>query len=207
MSDPLAPADALSLLAWKRAIFDLYRAVRDEEPETGWARWKQVRDELFRSHPQSPIPPDARGSFAGLRYYDYRREARVLGELGEAEAQVLEIATSGTEPMRFTRFATCAFSIEDRRAELDVYWLDAYGGGIFLPFRDMTSGSETYGAGRYLFDTVKGADLGDDGGALVLDFNFAYNPSCSYDPRWVCPLAPPANRLDFPIRAGELVWE
>ncbi len=67
----------------------------------------------------------------------------------------------------------------------------------------MTAGKETYGAGRYLLDTVKGADLGNEDAALVLDFNFAYNPSCSYDPRWVCPLAPPPNRIDTEIRAGE----
>ena len=86
---------------------------------------------------------------------------------------------------------------------LDLYWLDGYGGGIFLSFADATSGRETYGACRYLLDTVKGADLGEEGGRLVLDFNFAYNPSCAYDPRWVCPLAPPGNRLAVPIRAGE----
>ena len=66
-----------------------------------------------------------------------------------------------------------------------------------------TSGRSTYGAGRYLLDTVKGADLGIDGPRLVLDFNFAYNPSCAYDPRFVCPLAPPPNRLAVPIEAGE----
>ena len=62
---------------------------------------------------------------------------------------------------------------------------------------------ETYGAGRYLLDTVKGSDLGSERGRLILDFNFAYNPSCSYDPRWVCPLAPPGNRLPIAIRGGE----
>ena len=74
---------------------------------------------------------------------------------------------------------------------------------FFVPFRDGTSGAETYGGGRYVLDTVKGSDLGLEAGRLVLDFNFAYNPSCSYDPRWVCPLSPPANRLSLTIRAGE----
>jgi uncharacterized protein (DUF1684 family) len=87
--------------------------------------------------------------------------------------------------------------------ELELYWLEGYGGGVFLPFRDATAGAETYGAGRYLLDTVKGSDLGMQDGRLVLDFNFAYNPSCSYDDRWACPLAPPANRLEAVIRAGE----
>jgi uncharacterized protein (DUF1684 family) len=74
---------------------------------------------------------------------------------------------------------------------------------MFLSFADATSGRETYGACRYLLDTVKGADLGERGGELVIDFNFSYNPSCAYDPRWVCPLAPPGNRLAVPVRAGE----
>ena len=86
---------------------------------------------------------------------------------------------------------------------LDVYWVAVYGGGVFLPFRDDTSGGEGYGGGRYLLDTVKGADLGGSGGRLVVDFNYAYNPSCAYDPQWSCPLAPPANRLTVPIRTGE----
>ena len=88
---------------------------------------------------------------------------------------------------------------------LDLLWLDGYGGGVYLSFADATSGTETYGAGRYLLDTVKGSDLGEQNGKLVLDFNFAYNPSCSYDPRWVCPLAPPGNRLAVPVRGGERI--
>jgi uncharacterized protein (DUF1684 family) len=91
---------------------------------------------------------------------------------------------------------------------LDVWWLAQYGGGIFLPFRDGTAGHDSYGAGRYLLDTAKGADLGPGrgdvvGGTMVLDFNFAYHPSCRYDPRWVCPLAPVGNRLDARVEAGE----
>jgi uncharacterized protein (DUF1684 family) len=95
------------------------------------------------------------------------------------------------------------FRLGESDCELELYWLDAYGGGLFVPFADATSGTETYGAGRYLLDTVKGADLGVENGRLVLDFNLAYNPSCSYDPRWACPLSPPANRLAVPVRAGE----
>ena len=80
---------------------------------------------------------------------------------------------------------------------LDVWWLGSYGNGIFVPLRDATAGTTTYGAGRYLLDTVKGADLGREGDAWVLDLNFSYNPSCAYDPDWACPLAParqPARR-------------
>jgi hypothetical protein len=84
-----------------------------------------------------------------------------------------------------------------------VYWLAGYGGGVFIPFRDATSGTATYGGGRYLWDSVKGADLGSVGDELVLDFNYAYHPSCTYDPQWSCPLAPRDNWLDIPIEAGE----
>ena len=77
---------------------------------------------------------------------------------------------------------------------------------MFLPFRDATSGKSTYGGGRYLLDTAKGADLGGDGATLRLDFNFAYHPSCHYDPQWVCPLAPLSNRLTVAIEAGELTY-
>ena len=103
------------------------------------------------------------------------------------------------------RFAAARFSLAGADLGLDLYWLEGYAGGLFVPFADATSGETTYGAGRYLLDTVKGADLGTHHGRLVLDFNFAYNPSCSYDPRWSCPLAPPGNRLTVAITAGERV--
>lgn len=198
------PDEALELLDWKRRIFSLYAEIRDATaPEAAWERWRQVRDELFRSHPQSPLLPADRSSFTGLAVYPYDRRYRVQAEVKPAEARRYDIATSGDETMAFTRIGTAAFVLLGHELELEVYWLAAYGGGLFVPFRDATSGNTTYGAGRYLLDTVKGADLGSSGGALVLDFNFAYNPSCSYDPRWVCPLAPPPNRLDMPIEAGE----
>ena len=192
--------DELTLLDWKRRIFALYAEVRAAEPERAWKRWREVRDELFRSHAQSPLPD--RASFHGLPYYDYDPSLRVLAAVEPAERMRREIATSGEEPYAFTRFARARFELDGER-ELDLYWLDGYGGGIFLSFADATSGRETYGACRYLLDTVKGADLGEQDGALVLDFNFAYNPSCAYDPRWVCPLAPPGNRLPLGIRGGE----
>ena len=195
--------DELTLLDWKRRVFQLYSDIRaDADPRAGWERWREVRDGLFRTHAQSPLPAAQRAAFAGLPLYDYDRAFRVLATVEPAEREHREIATSGEEPYSFTRFARARFELEGEQT-LDLYWLDGYGGGIFLSFADATSGRETYGACRYLLDTVKGADLGEEGGRLVLDFNFAYNPSCAYDPRWVCPLAPPGNRLAVPIRAGE----
>ena len=190
--------DELTLLDWKRHIFELYSEVRaDSQPQRAWRRWCAVREELFRSHPQSPSH-DARPV-----YFDYDPALRVYGAVEPAERIRREIATSGEEPYSFTRFARVRFDVVGDEQALDLYWLDGYGGGAFLPFADATSGRETYGACRYLLDTVKGADLGEHDGELVLDFNFAYNPSCAYDPKWVCPLAPPGNRLAVPVRAGE----
>jgi uncharacterized protein len=192
--------DELTLMDWKRRVFALYAEVRAGEPRQAWEHWRAVRDDLFRTHPQSPLQD--RASFGGLPYFDYDPALRVLADVEPVERVRREIATSGEEPYSFTRFARARFDLDGVR-ELDLYWLDGYGGGIFLSLADATSGRETYGACRYLLDTVKGADLGEVDGRLVLDFNFAYNPSCAYDPRWVCPLAPPGNRLPVPIRGGE----
>jgi uncharacterized protein (DUF1684 family) len=115
---------------------------------------------------------------------------------------VYPIATAADEVtrIRLIGFVDLPAPLHGRLA---VWWLAQYGGGIFLPFRDATAGDSTYGAGRYLLDTAKGADLGLDGERLVLDFNFSYHPSCRYDSAWQCPLAPPENVLPVAIEAGE----
>jgi len=196
--------DVATLLDWKRRIFELYAAIRSsDDPASAWQLWRGERDRLFREHPQSPLPEDERAGFHGLHYFDYDPAYRVKSKLGETQSRSYEIATSGEEPMRFDRVAVLHFELRGEPVELEAYWLTSYGGGLFLPFADATSGALTYGAGRYLLDTVKGADLGESAGEVVLDFNFAYNPSCSYDPRWVCPLATPANRLSVPVEGGE----
>ena len=109
----------------------------------------------------------------------------------------------GEETARFARAGTLQFEVRGTEGQLDVLWLDAYGGGAFVPFRDLTNGDATYGGGRYLLDTAKGADLGHEGDEVILDFNYSYHPSCVHSPRWVCPLAPPSNHLDLEVRAGE----
>jgi len=196
--------DRLELLDWKRRVFEVYREVRmSPDPQVAWGRWRAVRDELLAIHPQSPLPVERRSTFVGLTYFAYDPAARVLAEVVERTPNQLGIATSGNSSCRFTRFAVVSFELYARRLTLDLYWLESYGGGVFLPFRDTTSRDKTYGAGRYLLDTVKGADLGAAGDRLVLDFNFAYNPSCAYDPRWICPLPPPSNWLPLPVQAGE----
>jgi uncharacterized protein len=194
--------DELDLLDWKRRVAELYAAVRaTPEPEAGWRRWRDTRRELFRDHPQSPVPAEARASYGGPFVHDYDPAWRLLADVREVEEETLELPSSDGATMTFRRFAKA----QAGDIGLDVYWLEGYGGGLFVPFADATSGHETYGAGRYLLDTVKGADLGTDDGRLVLDFNFAYQPSCSYDARWTCPLAPSAKRLGMRVEAGELL--
>ncbi len=196
--------DELELLDWKRRVFAVYAEVRAAaEPEAAWRRWRDVRDVLFRAHPQSPVPAEGRATFAGLPYFEYDPTLRVLAEAEPADGERRAIGSSGEEPILFRHFATARFELAGAAQSLALYWLEGYGGGVFLPLADATSGIETYGGGRYLLDTVKGADLGEEEGRLVLDFNFSYNPSCAYDPSWVCPLTPPQNRLGVAVRGGE----
>jgi uncharacterized protein (DUF1684 family) len=119
----------------------------------------------------------------------------------------LALPVSTGEAPEFDRIGRLEIPFAGGPRRLSVFWLREYSGGIFLPFRDATNGRETYGGGRYLLDTAKGADLGGvaDAGTIVVDFNFAYQPSCAFDPRWSCPLSPPENRLDLEIRAGERI--
>jgi uncharacterized protein (DUF1684 family) len=194
----------MALLDWRRSIAGLYAEIRSAaDREAGWRRWTEERARLFRGHPQSPVPASDRATYSGPHVYDHDPNWRVLASVEGAEAARFELPTNSRELMSFTRFAVARFTVGGNQLRLDLYWLEGYGGGLFVPFADLTSSTETYGAGRYVLDTIKGADLGLQDGRLVLDFNYAYQPSCSYDPRWSCPLAPPANRLPVPVRAGE----
>jgi uncharacterized protein (DUF1684 family) len=195
--------DPLVLLDWRRRIAELYAEVRAAEPRAGWERWRATRDDLFARHPASPIPPAARPGFSGLPMFDYDPTARVAATVRPVEPRVVELAAGDGATYRFTRFARAGFVLGGEPGGLDLHWLHGYAGGVFLSFTDATSGPRTYGGGRYLLDTIKGADLGGVDGGLVLDFNFAYNPSCSYDPAWSCPLPSGVNRLPFAVAAGE----
>lgn len=193
----------LDLLDWRRRIFEVYAAVRSSDAAVGWQSWRRERDELFRHHPASPLPPDRREAFRGLAYFDYDPALRLVVPVEPATPERFEVGASDGGAYAFSRIGRVRLELEGTAVSLDLFWLEAYGGGLFVPFADATSGGDTYGGGRYLLDTVKGADLGSSREGLVLDFNFAYQPSCSYDPRWSCPLAPPGNRLPVPVRAGE----
>ncbi len=202
------PGWPLDLLDWKRRVGAIYAAVRDGGAgEAALTTFREAKDALFAEHAQSPIPREHRATFDGLRYFPYRADLRVKAPLEREDGQELALPSSGDEPFRFQRIGSVRPLIDGTPVSLAVFWLTAYGGGVFVPFRDTTAGTDSYGAGRYLLDTVKGADLGASAdGDLILDFNYAFNPSCSYDPRWSCPLAHADSRLEIPIDAGERVW-
>jgi uncharacterized protein (DUF1684 family) len=190
--------EALELADYRAAVARLYLS------DAGLAEFRERRDALFANHPQSPIPPGERAGFAGLRYFPPADDAIVEVTVRERPGTI-DIDTGGPDGvMRYERVGVLATPFGD----LSLWWIAAYGGGLYLPFRDATCGSQTYGGGRYLTDTVKGTFgrgvqlLGSD--RVRLDFNYAYNPSCAYDSRWACPLAPPENWLASPVLAGEL---
>ena len=200
----LSAADALDLLDWKQQVFALYESVRaSDDSFAAWERWRATRDLLFRDHTQSPLPADVRTDFMGCDYFDYDPEARVLARIEPTEPLRIDVAASTGSTFPFSQVGTLVFALSGDEHSLALLWNEGYGGGLFVPFQDETSGHETYPAARYLLDTVKGADLGASGGKLVLDFNFAYNPSCAYDGSWACPLATPESRLPVRVSAGE----
>jgi len=193
-----------TLWDWRRRISDLYSAVRMRQaadPRAAWGLWRETREALFRQHPQSPLETGCELP----RYFDYDPTLRFVVPLDAVEADASERLPAGHDgDVRLSAFARTRGLADALGQELTLYWIGGYGGGVFLPFRDGTSGKETYGGGRYLLDTIKSADLGTlPDGRAILDFNFAYNPSCAYSPRWECPLAPRANWLPNRVQAGE----
>jgi uncharacterized protein len=212
------PAGRLSLADWRRRVAELYaevRATATHDPEAAWTTWRTEREALYQGHPQSPVPAAERPAFRA-RHWPYDDRLRlVVGVQGAEPAApkppvpalrpVLALPNSGEDELALDRLGLVRLTLPDRVGSLALFWMRGYAGGLFLPFRDATNGDATYGAGRYVLDTAKGADLGGDpaAGTLVVDLNFAYQPSCAFDPRWACPLAPAENRLDTGVEAGE----
>jgi uncharacterized protein (DUF1684 family) len=207
-SDTAPGTPAVAVMDWRLRTFELYAAVRAKAgadgPAASHALWVRGRDAMFATHPASALGGQEKARFTGLPVaaYDpaFRFECRLSPE-GAGEEMLVRTGTDGTVP--FERLGT--FHVPGA-GSLAAWLLRGYGGGIFVPFRDAGSGRPggSYGAGRYLLDTIKGAFLGQAGGTFTLDFNFAYNPSCAYDEAWACPLPGPANRLPAAIPVGEL---
>jgi uncharacterized protein len=198
--------DALAVLDWRRQVHDLYDQVRHAPtPAKGHELWRRERDRLLGTHSASPIPVDERGTAVRLPVPAYDPAWRFEAAVEPAEPAHLDVPTGTDGVVPFDRIGLVRLG---DLGTLDVWWLGSYGGGLFVPVKDASAGKPdgTYGGGRYLLDTVKGADLGGRRKRLVLDLNFAYNPSCAYDDAWACPLAPPGNTVPVPIPVGERSW-
>jgi uncharacterized protein len=193
----------LEVASWRRMVSELYAAVRaEDDPERGHALWRRGRDELFRTHPQSPLPPGDPLRATGLPYWPYDAALRFelpLLPAGREESRSVP-SSDGTIPLTLIGCVRLPAPLD---AVIDVWWLHQYGGGLFLPLRDGTAGRSSYGGGRYALDTAKGADLGGGPGSLTVDLNFLYHPSCRYNHAWQCPLAPAGNTISAPVAAGE----
>ena len=204
------PSSIIELADYRKRVFEIYSQVRDSQgsPESCWRKFRAEQDDLFKFHPQTALTPDQIAGFTSLQYYPYNPALRfALPVEPLIEQKVIKLTLQDDGATRLQPFGRISFPSQDQRVSLTLFWILGYGGGIFLPFKDLTNAAETFAGGLYLLDTIKGADLGWEGDHLVIDFNFAYNPSCAYNDRWSCPLPPPENSLPVPIQAGELRFE
>lgn len=200
--------DPVSLADWRRRVAEMYARARwqaGEDSKRAREALRASRSALFKTHPQSPLSAVEVERFNALEYFPYDRRWRLVGRLdgSAATGQIYSVDLGEDGVFCYTQIGMLRLQTPHGETSLALYSVEGYGGGLFLPFLDGTNGKTTYGGGRYLLDTIKAADLGSARDGLVLDFNFAYNPSCAYNARWVCPLAPPENRLPFDVPVGE----
>jgi uncharacterized protein (DUF1684 family) len=208
---------ALETADWRRRVFSIYeevRRLRGVDAVEAHEFWREARDDLFSMHPASPLLAEDLEGFSGLPIAPYDPAWSFEVEIDEVAADdprprsfAFETGTDGVVPFELLGIARI-----DGVGTLEVWRLASYGGGLFVPVKDALAGKPdgTYGGGRYLIDTIKGASLDQNvvlgvgsTSTLVLDFNFAYNPSCAYDPDWACPLAPAGDTLAVEIPVGE----
>lgn len=173
--------------------------------QTDLERHREEKDEYFGSDPHSPIPPDERASFEGLSYYQPDPDLRFEVPLYEHdEHEPVTVATSTEGEQEYLRWGEFALEIDGADVTIQAYKADSEDDRLWVPFRDATSGDETYGAGRYL--DLEPEHHRTDDGEWILDFNQAYNPTCAYSDQYECPLPPGENWLAVPIEAGERAY-
>jgi len=163
------------------------------------------KDEFFAEHPQSPIPPEEREAFDGLRYFDPDPASRVEATVTRhEEPDPVGMETTDGRTVRYLHVVTFSFEVDGETHELRGYRQAGDDPGqLFIPFRDKTTGQQTYKQGRYM--ELETEEELTDGTTAVLDFNLAYAPFCAYSETFSCPLPPEANWLDAAIEAGERV--
>jgi uncharacterized protein len=165
-------------------------------PKTELKRFREGKDHVFAHDSHSPLTKEQRHDFKGLVYFAENPQLVIHATVDRnVEAGDVPMGTSGGEEQIYQRYGVVRFKVDGEPAQLTLYSSED-SDELFVPFRDTTSGKETYGAGRYLEVHAHGDDV-------AIDFNYAYNPNCAYDPSWSCPLPPIENWLKVPIRAGE----
>lgn len=167
--------------------------------------FRKQKDKFFKESPDSPLLQEDKDVFEGCNYYPVDSKFRVVATLvPDTNPGIFKVQTTTGDFKQYTRIGRLEFTIDGQKHSLTAFMPPAdepmHGNRIFVPFRDKTSGTETYGAGRYL-DLNKRA-----GNEYVLDFNRAYNPFCAYSPYYSCPLPPGENTLPIPVRAGEMAF-
>ncbi len=205
----MAYLNPLQLTDWRRTISQAYKEIREvnQDPQQlhkQWFKFRATKDKLYWHHPMTPLMKAQQENIWSTPFYDYDPGYSVWGTFNtNVETYTLETELAADGKFSYTRVAEIAFELKGKPLKLNMYWIDGYGGALYLPFGDLTNGKTTYGGGRYLYDAIKGADLGSRGDQILLDFNFAYNPSCAYNHLWSCPLPPAENKLSIGIEAGE----
>jgi len=159
--------------------------------------FRRQKDEFFRTGQNTPLGPGDHSDFGGLVYFDPNPDLVFTTSVEPRDGSEVRVKTSDDREKVYTNYGTVSLEIAGQPVELTVY--DTVH-GLFLPFRDATSGDATYGAGRYL-DLEPNED-----GTLTIDFNHAYNPSCVYSEGWSCPIPPVGNWMQVPIEAGEKMY-
>lgn len=193
----ITPTDYQELLDYRRPVARIYAGARGEtagstpDHAARSQSFRSERDALLKNHPQSPLSETDREHLRSLKYFDYDPSLRLSSVVDrDVEPGTLEIALRDDGPLRLQRVGKVRFGVGHDELTLTLFCISGYGGGVLVPFKDLTSGQATYGGGRHLLDSIKHADLGSEEGRLILDFNYAYDPSCAYNPRWHCPLSP-----------------
>lgn len=164
--------------------------------------WRKERDEFFKTHERSPLPPREKKNFRGLKYFPFDSKyvydaviERYIFHINNPRYYATFLTNKGTNK-RYIRYGKVYFRLDDKDYSIEVY-KSILSDSLFIPFKDETNGKETYEGGRYIDAEIL------PGYKMVLDFNMAYHPSCAYNEKFICVLPPKENILAIPIRAGE----
>jgi len=165
-------------------------------------RWRKERDAFFRNHQRSPLLPQDKKKFKGLKYYPFDPQyvfsgqiERFVFHINNPKYYATFLTNKGTNK-RYLSYGRFRFTLNGRQYIIEIY-KSILSDTLFIPFKDKTNEKETYGGGRYIDAEVLPEYK------MVLDFNMAYHPSCAYNEKFVCVLPPRENTLDVEIRAGE----